>query len=57
MAGIGVTELLAALAGPVPVALVAVTVNVYAVPVVSPLTVIGEDAPVPVSPPGLDVAV
>jgi hypothetical protein len=53
----GVTLLLAALAGPVPVALVAVTVKVYAVPVVNPVTVIGEDAPVAVIPPGLEVAV
>jgi hypothetical protein len=52
-----VIELLAALAGPVPTALVAVTVNVYAVPVVKPVTTIGEDAPVPVTPPGLDVTV
>jgi hypothetical protein len=48
--------LLAALAALAPIALVAVTVKVYAVPLVSPLTVIG-DAPVPVSPPGDDVAV
>jgi hypothetical protein len=54
---LGVTELLAALAGPVPAPLVAVTVNVYAVPLVNPVTVIGEDDPVPVIPPGLDVAV
>jgi hypothetical protein len=53
----GVTELLAALAGPVPVAFVAVTVNVYEVPIVKPLTVIGEAEPVPVSPPGLEVTV
>jgi len=53
----GVTLFDAALAGPVPVALVAVTVNVYAVPVVNPVTVTGDDAPVPVKPPGLDVAV
>ena len=33
------------------------TVNVYAVPAVKPETVTGEDAPVPVIPPGLDVAV
>jgi hypothetical protein len=38
-------------------ALVAVTVNVYAVPLVKPDTVIGLDDPVPVNPPGLDVAV
>ena len=35
----GVTAFDAAEAGPVPTALVAVTVNVYAVPLVSPLTV------------------
>jgi hypothetical protein len=56
-ANVGVTLLLAALAGPVPVALVAVTVKVYAVPVVSPVTVIGEDEPVAVMPPGLEVTV
>jgi hypothetical protein len=38
------------------VVLDAVTVKVYAVPAVNPLTVIGED-PVPVNPPGDDVAV
>ena len=53
----GVTLLLAALAGPVPAALEAVTVKVYAVPVVSPATVIGEDDPVAVIPPGLEVTV
>jgi hypothetical protein len=52
----GVTELLAALAALTPIPLVAVTVKVYAVPAVSPLTVIG-DAPIPVIPPGEDVAV
>jgi hypothetical protein len=36
---------------------VAVTVNVYAVPVVRPVTTSGEDAPVAVKPPGEDVAV
>jgi hypothetical protein len=41
----------------VPEALVAVTVKVYAVPVVSPVTVIGEDDPVAVIPPGLEVTV
>lgn len=40
-----------------PFALVAVTVNVYAVPDVSPVTVIGLDAPVPVILPGDEVAV
>jgi hypothetical protein len=38
-------------------AFVAVTVNVYAVALVKPLTVIGDNAPVPVIPPGLDVTV
>jgi hypothetical protein len=52
----GVTELLAELAALVPIALVAVTVKVYAVPAVNPLTVIG-DAPVPVKLPGDEVAV
>jgi hypothetical protein len=32
-------------------------VKVYAVPLVSPVTTIGEDPPVPVKPPGLDVTV
>jgi hypothetical protein len=41
----------------VPTALVAVTVKVYAVPLVRPVTVIGLPAPVPVIPLGLDVAV
>jgi hypothetical protein len=52
--------LLAALAGPVPIAFVAVTVNVYATPDVRPDTVIvpePEVARLPVIPPGLDVAV
>jgi hypothetical protein len=52
----GVTLFDAALVGPVPAPLVALTVNVYAVPIVNPETVIG-DAPVPVMLPGLDVAV
>jgi hypothetical protein len=37
--------------------LVAVTVNVYAVPLDKPETVIGLDVPVPVNPPGEDVIV
>jgi hypothetical protein len=41
----------------VPTLLVAVTVNVYAVPFVRPVTVRGDDAPLAVSPPGLEVAV
>jgi len=36
----------------VPVAFVAVTVNVYAVAAVNPLTVIDDALPVPVKPPG-----
>jgi hypothetical protein len=52
-----VTEFDALLAVEVPLALVAVTVNVYAVPPVNPLTVIGEDALVPVIDPGDEVAV
>jgi hypothetical protein len=53
----GVAELLAPLAELVPTLLVAVTVNVYAVPTVNPDTVIGEPDPVPVIPLGDDVAV
>ena len=41
----------------VPTAFVAVTVNVYSVPLVSPVTVIGFVVPVAVIPPGLDVTV
>ena len=41
----------------VPPELVAVTVNVYGVFEVNPDTVIGEDVPVPVKPPGLLVTV
>jgi hypothetical protein len=52
-----VIELDAALGLEVPVAFVAVTVNVYAVCSDSPETVIGDVALVPVNPPGLDVAV
>jgi hypothetical protein len=44
-------------AGPVPTALVAFTVNVYAVPLVSPGTIIGLPLSVTVMPPGLDVTV
>jgi hypothetical protein len=47
----------AAEAALVPIALVAVTVNVYEVDEVRPVTVNGEDAPEAVSPPGLDVTV
>ena len=41
----------------VPPELVAVTVNVYGVFAVNPETMIGEDVPVPVKPPGLLVTV
>ena len=51
------TELDGALDGPVPAALVAATVKVYATPEVSPVMVIGEDEPVAVTPPGLEVTV
>jgi hypothetical protein len=44
-------------AGPVPAALVPVTVNVYAVFEARPVTVNGEDAPEAVNPPGEDVTV
>ena len=47
-----VIELLDALDALVPTALVAVTENVYVVFAVSPVTVIGEVAPVAVIPPG-----
>ena len=42
---------------PVATELVAMTVKVYAVPLVRPVTVIGEDAPVAVRPPGEEVTV
>ena len=41
----------------VPLELVAVTVNVYGVLDVNPETVIGDDEPVPIKPPGLLVTV
>jgi hypothetical protein len=53
----GITAALAALAGPVPTEVVAVTVKVYEVPLVRPVTLTGEVAPVPVNPPGEDVTV
>ncbi len=57
----GVTEFDADDAADVPWLFVAVTVNVYAVPDVKPVTVIAPlhvaEANVPVLPPGLDVAV
>ena len=42
---------------PVPAMLVAVTVKVYGVPLLSPLTTIGLPAPLPVKLPGVDVTV
>ena len=53
----GVTLLDGLEAGPVPIALVAFTVKVYAVPFVSPVRIIGLDAPVAVMLPGLEVTV
>jgi hypothetical protein len=53
----GVIVLLEPLAALVPAELVAVTVKLYEVREVKPLTVIGELAEVPVIPPGLEVAV
>jgi hypothetical protein len=53
----GVTLFDAVEAGPVPTLLVAATVQVYAVPFVSPVTVSGLAAPEPVTAPGLHVAV
>ena len=57
---LGMTELDAAYAAPVPALLVAVTVKVYAVPLLRPLTVMGQaagPAQVPVLLSGLEVAV
>ena len=53
----GVMTLDAAEAGPVPAAFVAVTVKVYDVPAVRPVTVSGLAGPVAVNPPGLEVTV
>ena len=53
----GVTAFEAADAAPVPAELVAVTVKVYDVPFVRPVTVIGLALPVAVLPPGFEVAV
>ena len=55
--GFVVTEVDALDATDVPPELVAVTVNVYGVFEVNPITLIGEDEPVPVKPPGLLVTV
>jgi hypothetical protein len=51
----GVTLFDALEAEPVPTPFVAVTVNVYAVPLVRLQTVIGLDVPLAVCPPGLEV--
>jgi hypothetical protein len=53
----GVTALDAEEADPVPIAFVAVTVNVYETPLVRPVIVIGESLPLAVIPPGLEVTV
>ena len=56
---LGVTLFDAADAAPVPIALVALTINVYAVPLVSPVTLIEVHGAlhVPVLPPTTEVAV
>jgi len=53
----GVTLLDATDTAPVPTPFVAVTVKVYGVPLVNPLTVRGLLPPLPVTPPGVDVTV
>jgi len=53
----GVTELLVPETVLVPIAFVAVTVKVYEVPFVSPVTVIGDAPPVAVNPPMFEVTV
>jgi hypothetical protein len=53
----GVTLFDGADAGPVPTAFVAVTVKVYAVPLVSPVTESGLDVPAAEKPPGVVVTV
>lgn len=57
VACVAVMLLDAALQAPAPAALAALTLKVYAVPRVRPVTVNGEDAPDVVMPPGVDVAV
>ena len=54
---IGVTLFDGVDAGPVPAAFVAVTVNVYVVPSISPVTVVLVPAVLVVTPPGDDVTV
>jgi hypothetical protein len=53
----GTTELLAVDGVPEPIAFDAVTVNVYVVPLTSPVTVIGEPLPLAVKPPTFEVTV
>ena len=53
----GVTLFEASEAALVPTALVAVTVKVYEVPLERPVTTIGDEPPLPVWLPGLEVAV
>ena len=55
--GIVVTKLDELDGADVPPELVEVTVNVYSVFPVNPETIIGEDVPVPIKPPGLLVIV
>ncbi len=57
VASVGVTLLEAVEALEVPAELVAVTIKVYAVPFVSPVTVNGEPAPLTERFPGLEVTV
>jgi hypothetical protein len=56
-AAIGVTLLDALEAEPVPAEFVAVTLKLYAVPLVRPVTVKGDATPLTVRPPGLEVTV
>jgi hypothetical protein len=53
----GVIEFDVADVAPTPTPFVAVTVNVYAVPFVNPVTVIGDVVPVALNPPIFDVTV
>ena len=53
----GTTELLVPEDGPVPTPFVAVTVNVYVTPFVKPVIVIGDEPPVALNPPILEVTV
>jgi hypothetical protein len=55
--GEGVTELLGEDGTLVPPVFVAVTVNLYAVPLVNPVTMIGLDEPEAVKLPGMEVTV